>query len=175
MAKRLSRVWIATAVLLLLLATSDIIPRRSARITDLFFRYQDLPILIAITIAAAALLILASSGPRTAARLGRIISNVPTAWVAKVARPAIPTALAVFTAAIAYAGSKLVFDNYPLSMDEFLATFDATILGRGQTMAPIAQQWRAYAPALQPMFMLPMPGHAFWVSGYLPVNAILRA
>ena len=84
-------------------------------------------------------------------------------------------ALALLSGGIALAGAYLVFDNYPLSMDEFFATFDAAILGHGQTMAPIATQWRAFAPAFETMFMLPVPGDAFWVSAYLPVNAALRA
>src|SRR6185369_7189537 len=36
-------------------------------------------------------------------------------------------------------------------------------------------QWRALVPQLEPMFMLQTPGHAFWASGYLPVNAALQA
>ena len=41
-------------------------------------------------------------------------------------------------------------------------------------MAPIDPAWRAYATALQPMYMLPLPDDV-WASSYLPVNAAMRA
>ena len=56
-----------------------------------------------------------------------------------------------------------------------MATFDAVIFEHGDLMAPVAAQWRGYEDALQPLFVLHPAGGAFWVSGYLPVNAGLRA
>ena len=41
-------------------------------------------------------------------------------------------------------------------------------------MARNRAAWRPYVPALQPIFMLPLPNDV-WASSYLPVNAALRA
>jgi len=72
-------------------------------------------------------------------------------------------------------GATLIFHGYDLSLDEFLADFDARIFAHGQLAAPIAPVWRPFAPALQPRYMLPIPGADVWASAYLPVNAALRA
>jgi len=56
-----------------------------------------------------------------------------------------------------------------------LALFDARIFASGHLMAEAPPQWRSFVPALEPMFMLQTPGHRFWASGYLPVNAALQA
>jgi hypothetical protein len=72
-------------------------------------------------------------------------------------------------------GTELIFRGYDLSLDEFLADFDARIFAHGQLAAPIAPLWRPFAPALQPRYMLPIQGADVWASAYLPVNAALRA
>ena len=84
-------------------------------------------------------------------------------------------AIAVLTGLVAWAGTFVVFDNYALSMDEFMANFDAAILSHGQLMAPVAAPWRAFLAALQPTFVTLAPGDVAWSSQYLPVNAGLRA
>jgi hypothetical protein len=71
-------------------------------------------------------------------------------------------------------GWTLVFGGYAFSLDEFLASFDAKIIASGRLMAPVSPAWRPYVPALQPIFMLPLPNDV-WASSYLPVNAALRA
>jgi hypothetical protein len=71
-------------------------------------------------------------------------------------------------------GQAVIFDGYTLSLDEFLANFDAKIFAHGQWMAPVAPEWRPFTPALQPMYLLPTHGD-FWASSYLPVNAAMRA
>src|SRR5205085_3774408 len=84
-------------------------------------------------------------------------------------------AAAVAVAAAGVAGAGVVFEHYNLSLDEFLADFDAAILCRGLMMAPLPEAWRPFATALQPIYMLETPGHTLWASSYLPVNAMLRA
>jgi len=77
--------------------------------------------------------------------------------------------------AFAAAGTRLVYDGYALSMDEFMAVFDASIFRAGHWTAQLPAAWREYAPALQPIFVLSPPDHAQWISGYEPMNAALQA
>ncbi len=76
---------------------------------------------------------------------------------------------------VAWAGASLVCRNFPLAMDEFMAEFDARILAAGKLLASVAPDWRAYVPALQPIFRLELPENAYWASSYLPMNAAIRA
>jgi hypothetical protein len=82
---------------------------------------------------------------------------------------------ALVVAAAAYAGSRLILHNFSLTADEFIAEFVAKIIATGRLLADVAPQWRDYVPALQPRFMLAVPGNAFWISSYLPMNSALRA
>ena len=88
---------------------------------------------------------------------------------------ALAAALAVFCVVAGALGGWLLFHGFSLSLDEYLANFDAQIFAHGQLMAPVAPEWRPLVPALQPIYMVPVPDHAFWGSGYLPLNAALRA
>jgi len=83
--------------------------------------------------------------------------------------------IAVVAAAIGVAGLWVVFDGNSFSLDEFLADFDARIFAGGRLLQPLALTWRPYVDALQPIFMLPVPGHGYWASAYLPMNAAVRA
>jgi hypothetical protein len=173
MIERLSRAWLASTVVLLLLAFLDTLLGRGDGLTDFFFHAQDLPVLSAVSLAAAALWL----SPAVRAPVGRMTGRVAAAIpAAPEGRPAtVVIGLAVLAALLGFVGVDLVCMNHPLSMDEFMATFDAVIIAHGQLAAPVAPQWRAFAPALQTMFMLPVTGHSVWVSAYLPVNAALRA
>jgi hypothetical protein len=104
----------------------------------------------------------------------------PRAWLAGLARirprPRIAVlALAGLTLAAGWAGERLLFHGYVLSLDEHLANFDARIFVHGELAAPVDPRWRPFVPAMQPIYMAPIPSHAHWVSGYLPVAAALRA
>lgn len=72
-------------------------------------------------------------------------------------------------------GTFAIFANFPMSLDEFMANFDAKIFASGRLMAETPAQWRDYVFALQPSFALETPGNRYWASSYLPVNAMLRA
>ncbi len=76
---------------------------------------------------------------------------------------------------LVWAGSHLVYRNFALSADEFMVDFDARIFATGRLLASVAPEWRAYVPALQPMFRLELPENAYWISSYLPMNAAIRA
>ncbi|HVN00077.1 MAG TPA: hypothetical protein VMT68_07665 [Caulobacteraceae bacterium] len=137
--------------------------RPSDRVAEAYFFWRhDLPVLIAMVLATAAL------GWPAAQRL------LSRRWPALSAR-LIVLALAAVCLVVGSVGSTLVFDNYTLSLDEFMANFDARIFARGDLMAPIAPTWQPFAPALQPMFDLPVPEGDYWASAYLPVNAGMRA
>jgi len=99
-------------------------------------------------------------------------------------RIAVPAALAGWRGAAllagaaalaAWAGYGAVMARYALTTDEALALFDARILAAGRLAAPLAPQWREYAPAMLPLFGFELPGHAYWLSSYLPVNAAFLA
>ena len=56
-----------------------------------------------------------------------------------------------------------------------MADFDARIIATGRLLASVAPDWRAYVPALQPIFRLEVADNAYWISSYLPMNAAIRA
>lgn len=70
---------------------------------------------------------------------------------------------------------RLAYHDFALSLDEFMADFDAKIFFGGKLLAPVAPEWREFVPALQPIFRLPVPENAYMGSSYLPGNAVLRA
>jgi hypothetical protein len=128
-----------------------------------FLSHQDLPVLVLCVAATAALGFMpAIAWPP----LARSLAVTPLRWT---------LALAILCAAIGMLAAPLVFGDYVFSLDEFLAGFDARIFARGELMAPVDPAWRPYVTSLQPIYMLPVPGHAYWASGYLPINAAIRA
>lgn len=132
-------------------------------LTTFFFRDQDAFWLVGV----AALLV------------GFSVLRLPVAGNARLGRLRCPGALvailAVFVLICGVAGAHVVFHDHHLSRDESLAEFDATILRSGQPIAPIAPEWRPFASALAPAFMVPVAHAAGFVSAYLPVNAGFRA
>ncbi len=95
--------------------------------------------------------------------------------LAKAGGARIAIGAAILVGALALLGWFTVYQQYPLSMDEFWAQFDARIFGRGGLLAELPARWRPLAPALQPAWPLVTPDGRFWVSRYLPVNAAFRA
>jgi len=172
--RRLAVAGLCAAVPLMALTQSVIADARYS-LTDYFLWSQDLPILVALAAAWAALLI--SSDLRV--RLQRISSRLARLrpWVAACSRAPWVTVfiLAGVCLVVCVAGAFLSFAAYPLSMDEFMANFDAEIFRHGQPMAAVPAFWRPLAPALQPLFRLPTPDNTYWVSAYLPMNAFFRA
>ncbi len=173
MLERICRGWFDLAAILLTLA---ILALPSRWLTDHFFFDQDLPVLVAILLAAGlGRLGLSLTGgvlPAQNAALGRPARRP----FPRFAPPALPVfALAALCGIIALAGAHLVYDDYALSLDEFMARFDGVILGHGAPLAPTPAAWRPFLGALQPQFVRATADGAFWSSTYLPVNAALRA
>jgi hypothetical protein len=160
---RLLLVWATLAVALaLVVAVFGSLNNRDWATEALFFWRQDLPVQIACLGFTAAL---ALAPPAWLARAGAIGRPAARVWVGL---------LAAVCLVAGWIGWWLVFGGYSFSLDEFLANFDAKIFASGRLMAPVPPAWQGYVPALQPMYMLPLP-NSVWASSYLPVNAGLRA
>ena len=71
-------------------------------------------------------------------------------------------------------GTHLAFHNYSLSMDEYMADFQAIIFSQGRLAAVLAPPFRQFAEALTPTFATYDTTTNSWMSAYLPVYAALR-
>ena len=131
---------------------------------DRFLRDDDIWLLAGVTTVMLALPLAWAPARALARRLAWTVSP----------RTAVVLA-AVLVAAVAWAGTGLVFGGYPLSRDEDMVGFGASILAHGQDWAPLAPGWRAFAAALEPEFVRFSAGAAFWGPAYLPGNAALLA
>jgi len=128
------------------------------------FETQDMPVLL---LSAALLIVLAALGPSSdwmrwagrSVRLDRLVLALPI----------------LAAGAVVALGTKIVAFDYALTRDEAMAEFDAKIIASGHLLAPVPSQWRPFADALQPEYLLPVPGHVAWASSYLPGNAAIRA
>ncbi|MFI5014590.1 MAG: hypothetical protein ACHQAY_19830 [Hyphomicrobiales bacterium] len=135
----------------------------SVWLASLLFRTQD-----GAWLVAGALLLLVLSALRIPAAFSGWDRLHPRPWLTT-------SVLAGLTLAATLAGTFLVFGNFHFSRDEFLADFDSVIFRSGRLIADLPTEWRPFARALGPDFMLPIPGNAGWISAYLPVNAAFRA
>jgi hypothetical protein len=157
----LTLIWASCGAVLVGLSIEATVVSRAERIAEVFFYLQDLPALG----AAALFWIVARFAP------GFGLQPPATTTRAR----AIALGGAAFAVAAAFIGARLVYQGYALSMDEFMAGFDAAIFQHGYLAAPLDAVWRPFARPLQPIFALPVRGTAFWTSNYLPVNAAFRA
>jgi hypothetical protein len=71
-------------------------------------------------------------------------------------------------------GTFVIFHNFPLSMDEYMADFQARIFAAGKIKAAIPLEWQKYGLALAPYYTTYNPHDHTWMSSYLPVYALLR-
>jgi hypothetical protein len=83
--------------------------------------------------------------------------------------------VAMIIFAITAWGAKFVLHDHPLSMDEFMADFQARIFVAGSISGAVPEPWIPFARALAPLFAIYLPETQSWVSGYLPVYSGLRA
>ncbi|MGB3806282.1 MAG: hypothetical protein WA936_03705 [Erythrobacter sp.] len=82
--------------------------------------------------------------------------------------------VAVLLVVLLWAGTHAIMLNYPLSRDEHMVVFDAAIYREGRLFERLPQEWYGFAEALAPAFLLETPDMSLLVSGYLPLNAVLR-
>ncbi len=78
-------------------------------------------------------------------------------------------------AALLWLGTYAVMFDYPLTRDEHMVVFDAAIFSTGELAMRVPPQWSGYTLALVPAFNMETPGNVLFVSGYLPLNAAMRA
>lgn len=71
-------------------------------------------------------------------------------------------------------GSHTLMGDFPISRDEEMVVFDMAVFDKWRLAAPLAPEWRIYAEALVPAFLLNSGVPTGMVSDYLPVNAMLR-
>ena len=132
--------------------------RASWRIADYFLAHDLVAAaLIAVVVAALALVPLRA------------------VWRVDFNRPRLAVAIAIAAGLAAVIGQRLVMLNYPLSMDEFMARFDAGIFQYGRLYATAPEAWRPFRLPLLPQFNLLAADGASWTSTYLPVNAMVLA
>ena len=72
------------------------------------------------------------------------------------------------------AGAYWLMGNFPVSRDEHMVVFDMAVFAKGQLATPLAPEWRGYAQALVPDFLINSDHPAALVSDYLPMSAMLR-
>jgi hypothetical protein len=142
-----------------------IVERNSVLISSYFFAVQDAPVLLLVGLFFVALGAVFKND-LAISRLGSIEPQHAFRFAG---------ITLVVGCCIVWAGSRLVYQNFGLSVDEFMAEFDARIIASGRLLAAVPSDWRSYVPALQPMFRLELPENAYWISSYLPMNAAIRA
>jgi hypothetical protein len=152
--------WRRVLLALVVVALAHTFLRHTRPLTELFFFQQD------FAVAVGCMLLLTSL--HFVQPLARAPPMPAPDW-------RVASLIALATTAFAWAGSRLVYDGYALSLDEFLARFDARIFQAGQWVGQVPAALRDYAPALQPQFVLYAPDHASWISGYEPMNPGLQA
>lgn len=141
----------------------------SPLISAYFLAVQDAPVLwLVVASLALAGVVLEKNRPGPA--FGAIKPHIKSHLASRLSWITVALACCVIAA-----GVSPVCRNFGLSMDEFMADFDARIIAAGKLLAPVAPDWRAFVPALQPIFRLELPENAYWVSSYLPMNAAIRA
>ncbi len=171
MARRLCAAWLGVVLCLLLLTSLGSVSGGPHALADIFLLFEDLPVVVVRGILAG----LALALPRQALEFGAGLGG----WLERAVRPLLDRtaliALGVGVLAAGWLGARFAVVGFPLSMDEFMARFDAEIFRHGQLMAPVPLFWREFTKALQPMFLLPTAGGRYWASAYLPVNAAFLA
>ena len=142
-----------------------VLGRNSELISAYFFAVQDAPVLLGFGLFFV-VAVAAFRNDWAMIRL-RSIDRRRAAYLAAIT-------LVIACGAI-WIGTRLVYQDFALAMDEFMAEFDARIIASGRLLASVPPDWRDYVPALQPIFRLELPENAYWSSAYLPMNAAIRA
>ena len=96
----------------------------------------------------------------------RLPDRLPPVWALVGGAVAVVTALAW--------GTYALMGDFPLSRDEHMVLFDMAVFDKGRLAIPIDPQWRSYALALVPRFLLNSRSPTGFVSAYLPMNAAIR-
>lgn len=130
----------------------------------LFARHEPAGLLIVALFSLLAALALSRRQNQTDTRNGDV----------DLARWLCPAA-AIFAFAIAAIGTQIVFHDYLLTADEYLADFQAQIFLRGKIQAEIPRQFHDAVRVLKPTFVEYFPPTHSWNATYLPIYAAMRA
>ncbi len=104
-----------------------------------------------------------SLGNKISSRAVRVLLNRTSVYI-----------IAMGVLLVTLAGTFLVFHNFALCMDEYLATFQAEIFAAGRIMAKVSEPWPQFADALKTAFVTYDSQRHTWISIYLPVYAGIR-
>lgn len=144
--------------LILLVLTLWAAVQRGPALSLYLLQSQDLPILFLLCLTT-----LLSAWWRAPVGLP---DRLPSNWVLAASGAALAICLAW--------GTYGLMGNFPLSRDEHMVAFDMAVFDKGRLALPIDPQWRPYALALVPRFLLNTKDPTGFVSAYLPMNALLR-
>jgi hypothetical protein len=72
-------------------------------------------------------------------------------------------------------GTFVVMHALPLSMDEFVATYQSKLLASGGLSVAVPRDWQWLAASLTPVYVALDPERLTWTPQYLPLYAALRA
>lgn len=146
------------AVLVAVLAISA--RDQSTFLVGIYLFKQDLPVLCGMAAAAA----LASQ------------IAFPTRWQEPIRLTPLRFATVIGAVALAaWAGSFVVMMSFDMSRDEAMTTFAADLLREGRLVAPVSAEWQPYSAAMMPHHTHELSSERVWISGYLPINSVLRA
>ena len=144
--------------LVLLVLTLWATVQRGPALSLYLLQSQDLPVLFLLCFTT---LLVAWWRPPL-----RLPDRLPSTW--QLAGGAIAMAVALAW------GTYALMGNFALSRDEHMVLFDMAVFDKGRLALPIDPQWRPYALALVPRFLLNGRDPTGFVSAYLPMNAVLR-
>lgn len=111
----------------------------------------------------------------TAARLMTVAGPAKSGWKTGTSPRGWTIAVVLASLGAAGWGFQGVMHGYPLSMDEYLAQFQARVFASGSVWAVLDEPVRLAGAAAQPIFINVVDHGQAWVSSYLPVHAALLA
>ena len=152
-------------------ATTSLASTAECRLNAFYYLFvtNEPPALVILSLMAAisALLLLNSKWTTSTTQDSRPLLGLPIRRLSLIGSG--------ITFTLALLGTHLAFHNYPLSMDEYMADFQAIIFSQGRLAAVLAPPFRQFAEALTPTFATYDTTTNSWMSAYLPVYAGLRS
>jgi hypothetical protein len=112
-----------------------------------------------------------------AAIAGAYCGRLPAAATGAAVEPIIPlrpVIVAVIVGIAGWVGSRNIFLDFPLAMDEYSAVFQSRIFAAGKLVAQVPDAWQGVVESITPRFVTYLPERGAWLSGYLPVYAAMR-
>lgn len=70
-------------------------------------------------------------------------------------------------------GTKFVYHEFTMSLDETLLRFQAAAFSQGYAIAPVEAQWQPFIKSMQPLFVSALNDGEYWFPLYRPVSAAI--